>query len=826
MLLHKGGIHIHLQIIDCSYGYSQNGSPVINLFGINEQGQSVVRKVRNFLPYFYCDRWNDAKDKEFKTMAEQSGIKVTTEQIEAFKPLGYQTKPHKFVKITTINPKDVRILREFVNSLKSNDYESDILFKNRYLIDKNIGGMSWVVVPNKALIDEDDVIPIQESKNAPLKIMTLDIECLPIGEGIPTPDVSPVILVSLAFDPPFLGRDTAVMVAKNIECPRKDVVPCSNEQDLLKRLSNVILEYDPDVIATYNGNSFDWAFLAGRAEVLNMKFPVTRDGRGPWVKNWMGNYTVSANGRIMLDMYPVIKAMPNIKVKNYKLATVAKEILHSEKHDVKPREMKELWEGPGIARFISYSRRDAVLVMQLLKETRVLDKFIALARASGALLQDVVDGGQSNMIESLLMRRFKAENRLVNRKPDAIEGTDIKGGFVMEPKKKGVSEKIIILDYKSLYPTIMIAHNLCYSTEVLDNSVDDSSVTIPPSGGKFVKPEIYKGIVPRILEELLAERTKIKKEMKACKDKSERDALDAKQYAMKILLNSIYGYSGYARARLFSPVITNAVTSYGRENILRSKEVVESENSIYEVIYQDTDSMFIQLNEEADVDMDHIKAIGTSIASKVTEDLPSPMELVFEAYAERVLFVAKKRYAMYRFEEKGGKWEGEIKVKGIETVRKDWCDLTSETMSRCLEMILKDGDYEGAVKHARGVINLVRNPKNDVLRKLVMSKTYTKTPDAYKNKQPHIQLIKKMKQRGVIKYVLGERVDFVITKPIRKDDLFVNCAEDPEYVIENHLQIDSEYYITKQLAPPLSRILNMREKDLMMDTRQKTLEWT
>jgi len=259
-----------------------------------------------------------------------------------------------------------------------------------------------------------------------------------------------------------------------------------------------------------------------------------------------------------------------------------------EKYDVDPKEIEGLWAegGEGLRRFISYSRRDAVLALHLLLDLRLMDKYIAMSRASGSLLQDIVNGGQSGMVENLLLRRFRERNRVVPPKPDAgisderyVENEDLKGGAVLAPEK-GLVESVVILDYKSLYPTIMMAHNLCYSTVVTDESPHEDQVITAPSGGRFVSPKTSPGIMPGVLRELLDQRTNTKKLMKEASEE-ERRFLDAKQYAMKILLNSFYGYSGYARARLYSLALANAVTSLAeRTSCARKRSSMRSDQSM------------------------------------------------------------------------------------------------------------------------------------------------------------------------------------------------------------------------------------------------------
>jgi DNA polymerase I len=472
-----------------------------------------------------------------------------------------------------------------------------------------------------------------------------------------------------------------------------------------------------------------------------------------------------------------------------------------------------------------------------------MDKYIAMSRASGSLLQDVVNGGQSGMVENLLLRRFRERSRVVPPKPNVdvsderyIENVDLKGGAVLVPEK-GLVEDVVILDYKSLYPTIMMAHNLCYSTVVLRDSPGIDQVITAPSGGKFVSTEISPGIMPGVLKELLDQRTETKKQMKKAGDE-ERRFLDAKQYAMKILLNSFYGYSGYARARLYSLALANAVTSFGRENILRTKKIIDEIGSVYvidrevvfkddltfgkaaakgfdiAVVYGDTDSVFVRLRpQNCSVSKEDAELIGKKIAEEVTSTLPSPMELVFEAFARRGIFLAKKRYALWIHEQVDGVWNERIKVRGMETVRRDWCGLTSKTLKTCLDLVLKEGKVEEAKDHVRSVIvrlqNLDLSSDPGILEELTLTRRYTKSIGSYKNKQPHIQLVEKIRERGGQVPSVGDRVPFVIIKgkSSRKNKaLFVDRAEDPAFVLENNMPLDTEYYVDKQILPPVLRI--------------------
>lgn len=870
---------MRFQILDANYVYDRIGYPVVQLFGVSDGGDSVICRVSGFRPYFYASVHDlDGAAESVRSM----GLDV--EIVERYEPIGYQSKPSKMLRIIARDPKSVREIRDRVGEIPSVKavYETDILFKNRFLIDTGLGGMAWVRVPDVERIEDRPTaccfdnniekmrsrrrlivdVPVEElapedlESTAPLRFMAFDIECLPQNGEMPRPESSPVILISMAFHPPYNGLSDLVLVGKELSCEghrcRPDVEGLADERELISRFVSVIDDYDPDIIAGYNSNEFDIPYLRERASRLGVKMDVGRDGSTWLIKSIGGNRNVAVTGRVVVDLLPIIRS--SFSLKQYTLRNAAMELIGEEKRDVNPARMESIWlGGDGLDDLIDYSRRDAVLVMQLLLRLRLMDKYIALARASGTLLQDIVNGGQSGMVESLLLRRFRSHSRVLPPKPDSeesderfMDAEELKGGAVLPPVK-GLVENVVILDYKSLYPTIMMAHNLCYSTVVTEERPPE--VVKSPSGGDFASPSVCRGIVPEILRELLEERTETKRLMKSAGE-SERAFLDAKQYALKILLNSFYGYSGYARARLYSLTLANAVTSFGRHNIMRTKEMIEEIGSIYivdgravlpgenpaggrrydlSVVYGDTDSVFVRISSDRSISPEEAELIGRKIAEVITSKLPEPMELVFEAFARRAIFLAKKRYALWLFERDGSGWRDRIKVRGMETVRRDWCDLTSKTLKRCLELILKEGRVDDAVQHVREVIQRLRDMDirrdRELLDDLVLTRRFTKDASSYRNKQPHIQLVEKMRRRGGRVPGVGDRVAFIIVKGGKKT-LFVDRAEDPEYAVEKNLPVDTDYYIEKQLLPPVLRLFmpfDVCRESLLQCRSQKNL---
>lgn len=870
------------QILDADY-FRNGDEPVIRLFGKGKDGKSVCCFVPGFEPYFYLNAVGDL-DSLSQMIKEQFEQVKSIEIVERFEPIGFQRTKTTMLKITTFDPGNVRDIRDEVALLPGikDVYETDILFRNRFLVDNDVHGMGWVSATpvDKGIRDNQircdttvtarEVHEIEKMSNAPLKYLAFDIECLPHDGGMPTPETSPIIMISLSFAPSHEEKDTIVLVGKHVDGVDDDVEPFDDETALLERFFEIIQEYDPDVVTGYNSNDFDVPYITDRVKILNeegsrIRSTVGRDGRSMGYRKLGTRTMVSMPGRIVVDVLPLIRQQ--FSLKRYTLRMVSKELLDREKLDVAPADMEEYWNDTGdkIRKFVDYARRDSELALELLLKLKLIDQHIALAKVSGTLLQDVISGGQTNMVEQLLLSEFGKHDRVMSTKPDdetslsrRKQNENLKGGAVLEPLK-GLHENVVVMDYKSLYPTIMMAHNLCYTTVLEGSGYDPDDVITSPSGGHFVKPELFKGIVPAVLEHLLDRRTATKRLMKEASSEDEYRVLDATQLALKILLNSFYGYSGYARARLYSLQMANSVTSIGRANISRTEDIVCNrigtviirDNAAYlqeeidhirdtdlfvklSVVYGDTDSVFVHCSSENDKEftpkqfsLDDSALVGKKVAGIVTASLPDPMELEFEATAKRVLLVAKKRYAQWLFEPTKDGWKDQIKVKGLETVRRDWCELTSKVLNRVLEYVLKEGDIDRSVEHVRTVVDRVRNldvqKDSDFIEDLVLTKTFSKRPSSYKNKQPHLTVVENIEKRTGMRPAIGERIPFVITSG---RGLFVERAEDPEYVREHNITLDVDYYIQKQILPPVSRILGVFGVDIATldhDSKQKGL---
>jgi DNA polymerase I len=834
---------VSFQVLDVDY-IMVNSLPTVRIFGKTKEGQSICVLYDRYLPYFYFIPARKKEEIEAILKKEFGGLIAGMEEVERYEPIGYRENKTKMIKIFLTDPSKVPKVREFILSkeLSKGIFEADILFKYRFLTDFNIFGMRWYSVEGREIktngiktervilmesIDEEDY-----QFNAPFKILSLDIETT-AKEGKPNPEKDRVILISLSFNPPYKGKNSLVLVAKPTKV-NGDTQVFIDEKSMLEELIKIIDSYDPDFIVGYNINSFDLPFLYVRFKE-NKIFPsLGRSNDKPLLSKKLkeDNYRNHILGRVVVDVYEIVKELSEkglIRLKRYSLDDVGKALVGEGKVEIKHSEIVKIFEENDVdkmLKLIEYSRRDATLTLRIFLEKRLIEKYIELSKVCGLLLQDVLDEGEAARVESLLLREFNKREFVLPNKPDKKEMLrrkeerevrGFKGATVLEPKVGLYTTPIIYLDFKSMYPTIFINFNICPTTWVID---ERENVIVSPYGAKFVKSEIRRGIIPQIVEFLINERDKVKKEMEREKDEERRFLLDAKQEALKRVANAFYGYTGYIRGRLYVLDLANSITSYGRYFIENTKKLVEKTSKYWEVIYGDTDSIMVKVNAN---NIEEAFKVGEEIEMIINDSYQGKIKVKIESVFKSFLIVAKKRYVGISVEKEGDKIKEKIIMKGIETVRKDWCGLTEKVLSRVLEVLLKEGNIEKATAYVREVIKNLEEGKVDI-EDLIITKGISRRLDEYKGIQPHVELVKKIMKRSPEKApMVGDRVDFVI---VAGPELISKRAEDPEYVLEKGLKIDAKYYIENQILPPVERIfeaLGIKRSALLSNGRQISL---
>ncbi len=779
-----------MKILDASYTTNYDtGTPTLHIWGVGGEHQTIY----NYRPYFYIELNDHIKEDVALQLLRSHGFKHVT-PVKKFRPIGYQETPYPMYQIFTVSPREIREARDRASRIPNvfKIYEADIKYVNRALIDHGLGGFSDIG-------DTDDVT---------MKYMGFDIECLPPTSGkMPDPLVDPVILISMSFYPSYNESERIVLTSKKTSYEGCTIIKCKDEADIIKTFLMILRYYDPDIIAGYNSNAFDIPYINTRCNKLNIRPQVTRDNRDWYIRTrFDGGVDVTITGRVVVDLLPIIRA--NYSLTRYNLKTVSS-LVNFEKLDVSMVDLRNgyisddtaLWD-----KVVAYSDRDAELVIMLLLNLKLIDKYIAISKASGTLLQEVVNLGQTKLIDNLIIREFKKHNRVMNMRPvynDEEEDDEVGylGATVIDPVV-GMHEKICIMDFSSLYPSIMRAYNICPSSIIYNEHFNGNFIKTP-NDMKFEKDT--PGIIPTILEFLYNERVRYKKMMKNAETSEKRDEYDSYQYAFKILLNSIYGYFGYKRSRLYDVNIAQTVTAVGRKTLMQTKDIIESYKEYgLKTIAGDTDSCMFTIN--GDISFKKAKEIASIIHDKMVTILPPPMSLEFEAYGERGIFLAKKRYAVRLVDENG---TYKLKMRGIETRRRDFTTYTTETLEEIINILLTTGDMKKAASYANEQINKIKrisdvNEDPELMKKLLLTKKLTKPIEEYNGAMPHINAIKRSIERGEPAPSIGDRIAFYVTEGKSKN--ISDRTELEEYVLKKNLLVSKRYYMGKQLQPPIDRI--------------------
>mmetsp|Transcript_50355 Transcript_50355/g.98521 ORF Transcript_50355/g.98521 Transcript_50355/m.98521 type:complete len:1167 (+) Transcript_50355:137-3637(+) len=694
---------------------------------------------------------------------------------------------------------------------------------------------------------------------APLRILSFDIECAGRRGHFPEAQRDPVIQIANVLSTFGRNENTAIKtiftLGSCLPVVGAQVIASSTEADMLVKWREYLEATDPDVLTGYNVQNFDIPYLLDRAEALSKKIKKGHAlesfqlwGRIAKQKARMKestfqsaahgrrtNIETSVDGRVIFDMLPYVQR--NHKLSSYTLNSVCSEFLGQQKEDVHHSIISDLQAGSDADRhrLATYCLKDALLPQLLMNKLSVLVNYIEMARVTGVTLDFLIARGQQIKVYSMILRKCRNEKLLVPtlRKTGSPGDSGYEGATVLEPMKDFYDVPIATLDFASLYPSIMQAYNLCYSTLVSPNDVGKIDAKLykkSENGHVFVHSSTKKGILPIILEELLSARKQAKRDMKNATSEFERAVQNGRQLALKISANSVYGFTGATVGQLPCLPIAATTTSYGRYLLEKTKAFVEDTYTVsngYDhdavVIYGDTDSVMVKFGTKT---VQESFPLALEAAEKCSEIFPTPIKLEFEKVYFPYLLMNKKRYA-------GLMWTNMDKydymdTKGLETVRRDNCALVREVIQTSLDKILIGRDVPGAISYVKGQISDLLQNKMDISR-LVITKSLNKgaeyalglggKKEDYKIKQAHVELAKRMKKRDPGSAPqMGDRVPYVIVTGVKGSPNFEK-SEDPIYVLENNLPIDCKWYLTNQLSKPLTRIfeaiLGDVEKELL-----------
>jgi DNA polymerase elongation subunit (family B) len=567
----------------------------------DEKGRTIVVIDKNFEPYFYVEP-KEGKLKEYKkkllTHNFREGRVKRVEEVEK----EFFGEEKKLLKVIVENPRDVYNIRQIVKEWPENleEYEYAISFYQRYLIDKQIKPMSWIEVKGEEIEEKDyrvdkvieasKVELVHSEKEVPFRILAFDIEVAEEkGE-------EKIIMIS------FVGNDgfKKVLTTWKEEKTPSWIEFSSDEKEMFQRFVKIIEEKDPDFIVSFNGDGFDFLKLRTRAEKLKVPLTLGRDGSKIRLVRRGRISSTRIVGRVHIDLFDFIDHIlsPSMKTEVLTLDAVAEELLGLKKKEMKWKEIKESWkEKKGLERLAEYCLWDSELTLRLSEQ--LLPQIFAISNLTGLIPFDSCRYTYSQLDEAYLMRKAFQQGVLIpnNPKQEEIMKRRMKpsytGGLVIEPKK-GIHSNILVFDFRSLYPTVIVTHNISPDTLDCEHEECKQKNKVPGMNHHFCLKK--KGFIPRNLEEVVKQRVETKKRMKALpKDSLEFKKLDNMQYALKIIANSLYGYMGFVSARWYCYTCAACTAAWGRFYIRKIFEMAKAFG--FQILYADTDSCMVTVGE-------------------------------------------------------------------------------------------------------------------------------------------------------------------------------------------------------------------------------------
>jgi len=558
---------------------------------------------------------------------------------------------------------------------------------------------------------------------APLRILSFDIECAGRKGVFPEANQDPVIQIANVVTrygekKPFVRNVFCLDTTSTIV--NTQIFEFDKEEKMLMEWRNFLEEVDPDIIIGYNICNFDFPYLLDRARHLKVagfdhwtRLPSVKSAAKDTNFNskQMGNRDTKAtntNGRLQLDLLQLVQR--DHQLRSYTLNSVCAQFLGEQKEDVHHTMITELFNGTPESRrrLAVYCLKDAYLPQRLMDKLSCLENYTEMARVTGVPFNYLLARGQQVKFVSQLFRKALEQKLVIpNLKNDASSDEQYEGATVIEPTRGYYDVPIATLDFASLYPSIIQAHNLCYTTLLNKAAVEklnlkkDEDYIITPNGDMFCTTKQRKGLLAQILEELLTARKQAKRELAVETDPFKKAVLNGRQLALKISANSVYGLTGATVGKLPCLAIASSTTSYGRQMIEKTKAEVEAKYTIAngyaadaQVIYGDTDSVMVKFGVK---ELAEAMKLGEEAAGYVSSKFIKPIKLEFEKVYFPYLLINKKRYA-------GLYWTNPNKydkmdTKGIETVRRDNCRLVQNVIETVLRMILIDQDVQGAQEY-------------------------------------------------------------------------------------------------------------------------------
>lgn len=515
-------------------------------------------------------------------------------------------------------------------------------------------------------------------------------------------------------------------------------------------------------------------------------------------------------GRLVCDIK--ISAKELIKSRSYDLDTLCQAVLkikENQRVELEPEEIPKMYQkAEDILKLISFTMQDTAFILRIMYDLNVIPLALQITNIAGNVMSKTLMGGRSERNEFLLLHAFTEKDYIVPdkeyKKKEAGPSSASRkkptysGGLVLDPKVGFYDKLILLMDFNSLYPSIIQEYNICFTTLPICNS--EESLVLPDRG-------LPPGILPIEIRKLVESRRQVKGLMNNPDISSDlRMQYNIRQMALKLTANSMYGCLGFSNSRFFAKNLAALVTHKGREILTHTRDLVQK--MCYEVVYGDTDSIMINTNC---LDYDQVFKIGLKIKQEVNRQYKQ-VELDIDGVFKYLLLLKKKKYAAVTLTKtKDGKLRAKKEYKGLDIVRRDWSQLACETGRYILDHILSDQSPDDRINNIHSYLSKIREDleQNRVpVSLLVITKQLTKDPKMYtdKNALPHVQVALRYNQQSGGHFRAGDTVPYVIC-----DDGSDKSATQRAYHVEElknseTLKIDFRYYLEQQIHPVVTRI--------------------
>lgn len=841
---------------------------LISIFGKTEAGKSVC-VTTTFDPYFFVKLPRGTTQQDVKILFNELNRlrenSVTSYSLTRQKDVwGFQNNEE--FNYMHLNFKTLEARRK-INSLfmynnefkKYHVYESNLDPVLRLMHRTGIQSTGWLdtgsscIRSHLAKVDIDlwcndwtTLKPVSRDDIAPFVVASVDIECNSSTGKFPDANIPGDACFQIAVSLCTFGNDEpyekVCLCYKKTEGP--DVISFDTEREMLLAFKDYLHDKDIDIITGWNIFGFDLDYIYKRAAMTGCGMGFYQMGKLHDTESHLLQKKLSSSalgdnflkllpmpGRFIFDLFHEVKK--GYKLDSYKLNEVSKLYLGDQKIDMSPKEMFARYKDGDpkkLGEVAEYCIKDTLLPHRLVKKLCTLLNLLEMAKATWVPLCFLVERGQQIKVFSQLTKKARELGYMVPTiKYGSLPEEPYEGATVLEAQKGAYYTPITALDFEALYPSIMTAHNLCYSTLVMDErrygnipGVEYETFTVGDRTYKFAQN--VSSLLPSILIELKQFRKKAKKDMAAATG-AMKEVYNGKQLAYKISMNSVYGFTGAGKGILPCVPIASTTTCKGRAMIEDTKNYVEKHFPGAKVRYGDTDSVMVEFDVGDRTGEEAVKyswEIGERAAEECSALFKKPNNLELEKVYWPYFLYSKKRYAAKLWTK--GKDEqmhmDYIDIKGLQVVRRDNTPHVREVCKELLDVVLTSNDTgppkELARKRANELLNGVIS--ND---KLVLSQSLSDSykvggnsvsitsPQSSQINQAHVQVVNKMRERRPgSEPQSGDRVPYLLVKTDNPRAKAFEKSEDPKYVEENGVPIDYHYYFVNKFLNPVCDLLD------------------